>query len=102
MTTMNDDWGRNGEEIDSDNYDDDDESVEGDDMDNWGEGDGDDNDNISGAAEMYNSEESDDWVPRRQKGLIRLSLTPILLNNHLIRAYRAAIKNPLYVCANNS
>jgi hypothetical protein len=57
---MNDDWGRNGEEIDSDNYDDDDESVEGDDMDNWGEGDGDDNDNSSGVAEMYNSGESVD------------------------------------------
>jgi hypothetical protein len=37
-TTMNDDWGRNGEEIDMDNYDDADDSNEVDDMDNSGEG----------------------------------------------------------------
>jgi hypothetical protein len=35
---MNDDWGRNGEEIDMDNYDDADDSNEVDDMDNSGEG----------------------------------------------------------------
>jgi hypothetical protein len=45
--------------------------------------------------------ENENWVPRRQKQLISGSITLILLNNRLIRAYHAVIKNPLHICANN-
>jgi hypothetical protein len=59
---MNEDWGRNGEEIDRDNYDDDaDDSNEGDDMDYSGEGGEEEEEReIHFADEMYRSGGSED------------------------------------------